>query len=87
LERRIARTVASFWSAPHLLLHSDYVLTVSERVGSRLAETLPIVLRPPPLEVGHFYVSMLWHQRMDDDSGHRWLRNLLTEVCSQLPEH
>lgn len=74
LERRVARTVSSFFVAPHLLVDTDYVLTVSERVAARLAPGLGLVTRTPPVAPEGFHVSMVWHRRHDEDAEHRFLR-------------
>lgn len=84
LERRIARTVASFLVAPGLVADSDYVMTVSARAARSVGDTLGLVVRDPPLELNRFEVSAVWHRRLDHDAGHRWLRARTLEVARQV---
>jgi DNA-binding transcriptional LysR family regulator len=74
VQRRVARTVASFYAAPHLVADSDYVLTVPERVARRVADSLDLVVRRPPVPLTGFDLELIWHRRNDDDPAHRWLR-------------
>ncbi len=67
LKRRIARTVSAFVTAPYLLEHSDYVLTIGERVARLACGRLPVVVKPLPLEVPGFNLAMLWHERTHSD--------------------
>ncbi len=80
--RRVARTVASFYAAPRLVAQSDYVLTLPERVARRLAGELDLAIRRPPVPLTGFDLTMIWHRRYDDDSGHRWLRDQIAAPWS-----
>lgn len=82
LSRRVARTVATFEVAPRLVASSDFVLTLSRRVADRLAAELDLAIREPPIDLPGFDLVMLWHRRMTDDPGHRWLRERLAEVTA-----
>ena len=84
LERRVSRSVGSFLAAPYLLVESDLVLTVASRIAFPLAETLDLITCPPPLTMRGFDLSLAWHQRKEEDPAHRWLRELVVEVCSGL---
>jgi DNA-binding transcriptional LysR family regulator len=77
LERRVARTVASFLVAPRLLVGTDYVLTIARRMADRLAPDLGLVMKKPPIAPEGFDVSLAWHRRHEDDAEHRWLRELI----------
>lgn len=72
--RRVARTVASFLAAPHMILGTDFVLTVASRLAERIAPFLGLAILEPPLELPGFAVSLLWHQRAERDGGSVWLR-------------
>jgi len=36
------------------------------------------------LEFPNIPIYFMWHQSIDDDLGHRWLRNALAELCLRL---
>jgi DNA-binding transcriptional LysR family regulator len=77
LRRRIARTISSFEVAPHMIGGTDYVLTLPARVAKRHAAALELAVREPPVELPGFDLEMLWHRRMSEDPGHRWLREVI----------
>lgn len=81
LTRKVATVVGGFSAALALARNSDLIASVPERHTENLrvglfSFTLPVV---PP----EFVVSMLWHPRMEADPAHRWLRDLVRNVCKQ----
>ena len=78
--RRVARCVSSFHVAPHLVAGSDYVLTIASQIAARYADELDLVIRKPPLDLPRFPLCMIWHQRYDQDLGHRWLREQIAAL-------
>jgi len=79
LERDIAVTVGGFAAAVALARADDLVATVPERHTGVLREGLHTFALPFPVK--EITVSLLWHPRMEADSGHRWLRGCVREVC------
>lgn len=79
LERRTVVTAPSFVAAPYVVARSDLVLTLAERVARLVAAGLPLHILPPPLDVPGFTTSMIWHERMEQDPGHSWLRGVIAE--------
>ena len=80
--RRVACAVPHFLVAPHVIAGTDMVLTLGERVARTFAAQLDLVVLPPPIELGKFTVSLMWHERNADDPGHAWLRTLLREAAA-----
>lgn len=78
--RRVVARVRYFLVAPALLSGTDLVLTLPRRVGRLLASHGDVALVEPPLVLAGFRVDQVWHQRVDADPAHRWLRSLLTET-------
>ncbi|MCA9550641.1 MAG: LysR family transcriptional regulator [Myxococcales bacterium] len=81
--RRVARAVPSFHAALALVASADYVLTISERAARALAPGLGLEVRPPPLELEPYALSLVWHPRLDGDPAHRWLRERFIEAADQ----
>jgi len=80
LEREIFTGVGGFATALALARASDLIASVPERHTGCLRDglhtfTLPVSV--PPITV-----SMLWHPRLHADPVHRWLRELMVEICS-----
>jgi DNA-binding transcriptional LysR family regulator len=86
LSRRVAVTVPHFLVAPHIVATTDLVLTLAARVATMLADPLKLVVLTPPreLELAGFRMSLLWHERTQSDPAHRWLRDLLVRVASEI---
>lgn len=78
--RRIALRLPHFLVAPLVLAHCDFVMTVPSRLAEVFGELLPIQTDPPPVPVTGFAVDMLWHERLDDDPAHRFLRDRVLTV-------
>lgn len=82
MTRRIARCVPYFRIALEMVVRSDAILTVSERLALQLADELGLAILEPPLPLEPFALSMLWHPRFDADVGHAWLRDQLVEATA-----
>jgi DNA-binding transcriptional LysR family regulator len=80
LEREIAAIVDGFSTAVALARASDLIASVPERhTGAVRAGMYSF---PLPVETSVFTVSLLWHPRMDADPAHRWLREVVAEICA-----
>lgn len=79
--RRVTLRVPHFLVAPLAVAESDHVITLPSRVVAAFGDTRFVVHRPP-LELSGFNISQLWHPRLDDDPGHRWLRGLVAELAA-----
>lgn len=80
LERDIVTSVGGFATALALARASDLIATVPERHTGCLRggmHTFALPMSTPAITV-----SMLWHPRMHADPVHRWLRELMVEVCA-----
>lgn len=82
LERDIAAIVGGFSTAIALARATDLIASVPERHTATLRAGMHSFALPVPLS--DFTVSMLWHPRQDADPGHRWLRDCVRSVCSDL---
>lgn len=87
LNRRIALRVPHFMVVPMILERTDLVVTVPSRVarifeqmGRFKALKLPVFI--PPTDV-----RIHWHERMEQDAGSRWLRELMLELYAERRQH
>ncbi|WP_034851913.1 LysR family transcriptional regulator [Inquilinus limosus] len=81
LTRRVAMRLPHFIAAPMLVAESDMILSLPRRLARRIAATAPIEILELPLEIGPLTVSMIWHERRQDDPAHAWLRRQLAEAA------
>ncbi len=76
LSRHVARAIPFFAAAMQLTAHTDYILTISERIARALAPALHLEVLEVPIELRPYALSLLWHPRFDGDEGHRFLRDV-----------
>ncbi|MGE0151633.1 MAG: LysR family transcriptional regulator [Reyranellaceae bacterium] len=78
--RRVALTVPAFIGAPAIVAGSDLISTVPRAIGDFARAHFGAALRPAPLPMPRAEGYMWWHQRFQNDPGHRWWRRLLIEA-------
>jgi DNA-binding transcriptional LysR family regulator len=77
LERRVAVTLPHFLVALHLVAASDHAITVPARLVAAAAPALRLRAIPLPVHVNAYTLSQVWHERHENDEGHRWLRGVI----------
>lgn len=84
LQRRIALRVPQFATALEVVAQSDLVLTGPSSLA-QCSGASALACRPAPLDIPEHAITMLWHPRFTEDPAHRWLRELMVEVTSEVP--
>jgi DNA-binding transcriptional LysR family regulator len=79
LRRRVVVTAPHFLVAPFVLQASDLVALLAERVARRFAETAALDIRPAPLPMPPWTLSLL---RREDRAGEPALEWLVATVVS-----
>lgn len=79
-QRHVVLSVPSFVMLLDLVRSTDIVALVPERLIDR---TDGLCIQAPPVAVPGFTKLLAWHARTHEDAGHRWLRQLLVDVCNQ----
>jgi DNA-binding transcriptional LysR family regulator len=54
-----------------------------ERMARLLAPAFGLELLRPPVEIEGFTLSQLWHERVQHDPAHVWLRKSIAEASHQ----
>ncbi|MGC4088867.1 MAG: LysR family transcriptional regulator [Polyangiaceae bacterium] len=83
-KRRIGARVSHFLTVPALVAHTDMVAALDRRVAQVFAEPFGLALFTPPVSLPRGRVGQLWHENVDADPGHRWLRTLIASVATKL---
>ncbi len=86
LQRRVAVSVPHFSVAPLLVAQTDHVLTLASRVACAFGAALGLQVLEPPLDLPHFTIRQVWHQRFQQDAAHAWLRRCLAEIAQSVAE-
>ena len=81
LSRHIAFRVQSFLAAPLVVAESDLVLTAPTLLVRTFARHAGVRVVPPPLAVRRFPLNLFWHERVDRDPAHAWLRARIVEAA------
>ncbi|MEO8242182.1 MAG: LysR family transcriptional regulator [bacterium] len=77
--RRMAAVVSTYAEALALVRGSDLMSCVPERLTRALRHGVASFALP--VAVPGITLSLLWHPRQDADPAHRWLRNVVRQVC------
>jgi DNA-binding transcriptional LysR family regulator len=75
--RRVVVQVGNFTTAAALAASSDLVTAMPRSVAARMAQRLPLVLRPLPVSVPSFAFALAWNEQLTRDAAHRWFRALV----------
>ena len=84
LTRQLAVLAPHFASVPFIVAGSDLIATVPRRLAVRFSKALKLQILPMPFTLPPFRLAMLWHERVDSDPAHAWLRGLVVETASEL---
>ncbi len=82
-ERDVCFAVSSFVVLIDAVATSDLLAMAPRRLA--LANLNRVDVFDPPLAVPGFSIAMVWHDRTHHHSGHRWLRQRLSDFCKTFP--
>jgi DNA-binding transcriptional LysR family regulator len=83
--RKVQVTANTFTALPQLLIGTNRVATLHTRLARQLARYFPIRLLPLPFEQPALELLMQWHEVVDQDPAHRWLRSLVRAAALAEP--
>jgi DNA-binding transcriptional LysR family regulator len=82
LRRRVGCIVPHFLAAPHVVAHSDLIVTIGERIARAYGPALGLRILSPPLMLPEFSLRMFWHARSHRDAPSRWLRAQIVSAAT-----
>jgi DNA-binding transcriptional LysR family regulator len=82
--RKVAFVAPSFLVAPMVVARTDLFFATPAVLAEQLADALGLVILAPPVEIAPVSVAVYWHERMDNDAGHRWFRRALATVIAEV---
>lgn len=86
ITRRVAVLTYSFITLPALLVGTDRVATVHERIARRLAGVWSLEIQPTPMAIDPMEQAMQWHKFRTNDPGLTWLRGLVANAAKLMDE-
>lgn len=84
LRRRIAMTINNFYGMVDLLVASDLICVMSDNFFRHHPLKNKLVLAKIPFTVPSNRLNLAWHIRHENDAGHRWLRERILPMCTEL---
>jgi len=82
LRRHIAMRVPYHLAAPFIVARSDLLVLTTFALARDAASMLPIRILRCPLPLPVLKVTLVWHERNQNDPAHRWLREI-TIRCAE----
>lgn len=77
--RRVVASVPSFMVLIEMIRRSDMMALLPRRL---VAEMTGLHITEPPLAVNGFSKLLTWHERLQHDGAHRWLRDRIVALAS-----
>lgn len=77
IERRIMLELPAFLGLGMIIGTTDLLATLPRHIGQTLADMHGLRVHDCPVEVEGFTVKQHWHARYHQDSGNRWLREVV----------
>jgi DNA-binding transcriptional LysR family regulator len=78
--RRIGLRTSHFLMVPPLVASTDLVAAVNRRSLEAFKNALPLVEFQAPIPLPSGGCRLAWHERVEEDDAHRWLRDTLVRV-------
>lgn len=76
--RKIVYEVNKVWSMPAIVGSTDLVCVLPRRFAELMAPLYGLAIYESPVPISEQSYHMIWHERNNDDPGHKWLRDALT---------
>lgn len=77
--RHICATLPDFYGAASVCAHSDLVFTLPSSFVSHAQKLYNLVQLPLPIDFSSLVYVLLWHERNNDEPGHKWVRDMICQ--------
>lgn len=84
--RRLEVITNDFNTLPQLVVGTQRIATMHQRLAHLYAGYLPLRILQPPVKIPVMREFMLWHRSVDGDPMHRWLRERISEFIQHLEQ-
>ena len=76
--------VQNFMTVPSSLLDTDIIAAIPKSLAISLAKRIPLQILEPPIRLPRINYSAYWHERNQNDVGHKWLRQTVYESAQEI---
>lgn len=80
ITRQIALRCQHYFAACQVLVATDLMLTMPAAYAQELSRLLPLQIVDFPLTLAPIELVMYWHQSVQDDPAHQWLRQHIAQA-------
>ncbi|WP_027819402.1 LysR family transcriptional regulator [Paraburkholderia bannensis] len=80
VRRQVRLSVPHFMSVGYILQRTDLIATVPERLALQLAPLFSLSMCALPIALPAAPIHLLWHARVQQDDGNRWLRSVVIDL-------
>jgi LysR family nod box-dependent transcriptional activator len=84
VQRRIEVISCDFNTLPQLVVGTNRIATMHQRLAEYYAQYLPIKLIPTPVKLPVMREHLQWHRVMENDPLHRWVREKIQAAAAAL---
>jgi DNA-binding transcriptional LysR family regulator len=81
--RHVTLRVPYYLLAPHILEHTDHVVTLSASGADILSKMARLRIVESPIALPSYKYSQIWQNRHNDDRAHTWLRERIASICQR----
>lgn len=82
IHRKIALQVPHFTVVPHILAHTEWIVTLPRRTVQLLNPADEFVMYDLPVDISGVTVTVHWHADFDTHDANRWIRELVIAQLS-----
>ena len=82
-ERQIVIGLNAFMSSAWIVSQSDYLFTGPSRLINQICRAFPIHTLTLPIQIPDITIVQAWHERNNQDPGHKWLREHIREILQE----
>jgi DNA-binding transcriptional LysR family regulator len=82
-QRQVVLTVNQFFTAGRVVATSDLLTVLPRHFLSVTGMAEMLVVHELPFKMPPIHVDMLWHRRLEHQSAHRWLRQVMQQLPAQ----
>lgn len=84
IERSVSISMPTLAGCATIVSGSNALFTIHRRIANVLAARFDLQLHAMPFPIAPVTLYAIWHDRLDDDVGHKWLRNALARIAGNL---
>ena len=82
LRRKVVVEVSHLTVIPRVVARTDLIATMPRRLAELYGEVLDLQVLKNPVYDDAVVVYQMWHRHFEGDEGHRWFRQLVSEIAA-----